>query len=459
MDRAAGAVLDGDGWGMQRMASVAGLAKRAGWNVIDQVMSALSNMLLMVFVARALDDATGFGAFSLAFVVYGVAVSVAKAFVGQPLQMRHSADTPEAFRAAVRASQSTALWLGVLGGVASAAFALFMGLDDPVGAAFIALAPCLPALVMQDSLRMAFFAEGRADRAALIDFVRMVLQFGLLFAAIALGWTGVGLLTLTWGVAAIISTAVGLWVLRTTPGLFAAGTWMHEQKDLTGYLVIEYLLGLGSAQFGVLMIAPLASTADVGAMRAVQTLLGPLNILGTAALAFAVPEISRRAHMRAPARIKALIAVSGVMTAAAALYVTTLLLLPDAVGEALFRSSWQGAAPVLLPMGLNSIFSCMGVGSAVTLYGMGLARKTAKLNTLRAPVLLGLMALGTIWFGAVGAGWALAAVELLFFPFWLVTAIRAAHERDRDADAGSPEDREVPLESGADTLVDGDTRS
>ena len=82
------------------MANVMGLARRAGWNVIDQVMSALSNMLLMVFVARALDK-TAFGAFAMAFVAYGVAVALSKAMVGQPLQMRHSADSPEAFRRAV----------------------------------------------------------------------------------------------------------------------------------------------------------------------------------------------------------------------------------------------------------------------------------------------------------------------------------------------------------------------
>ncbi|WP_313025299.1 hypothetical protein [Mobilicoccus sp.] len=414
------------------MANVMGLARRAGWNVIDQVMSALSNMLLMVFVARALDK-TAFGAFAMAFVAYGVAVAVSKAMVGQPLQMRHSADSPEAFRRAVRTSQGTAAWLGLVGSVICVAVWAFV--PGPVGAAFLALAPCLPALTMQDSCRMAFFAAGRADRAALIDFVRMVLQFALLFGAIALGWTSVGILTLTWGIAGLVSAAVGLALLKSPPSLFGAGEWLGEQKDITGYLLAEYILGLGAAQFGTLLIAPLSSPADVGAMRAVQTLLGPLNILGTAALAFAVPELSRRAHMRAPSRIKAMILASGVMTAVSSGYVIVLLLLPDGVGRALFTDSWAGAQPVLLPMGINAIAASAGIGAAVTLYGMGLAQKTFKLNVLRAPLLLGLMCLGAVQYGAVGAGWALATVELLFLPFWAVTAVRASRRHDRDRDA------------------------
>ncbi|MDO5628841.1 MAG: hypothetical protein Q4G43_11025 [Mobilicoccus sp.] len=440
------------------MASVLGLARRAGWNVIDQGMSAVSNMLLMIFVAQALNDSTQFGAFAVGFVVYGVAIAVAKALIGQPLTMRHSADAPETFRQAVRTSQGTAIWLGLLGAVICVAVGFWV--DGPIGAALFALAPCLPALLMQDCLRMSFFASGRAEYAALIDFVRMVLQFALLFGAIALGWTTVGILTLTWGIAGLISAVVGLYLLRTMPSMIGAKDWVVEQKDITGFLMAEYLLGLGAAQFGILLIAPLSSEADVGAIRAVQTLLGPLNVLGTAALAFAVPELSRRGVMRAKARIRAGLMVSGAMGGIAAVYVVVLLLLPDPVGEWLFRDSWRGAADVLLPMGINSIASCLGVGAAVTLYGMGLARKTFQLNILRAPLLLGLMAYGTVQAGALGAAVALAVVETLFLPFWVITAVRASHRRDAENDAAaqaqqSQADGEAPNGPAA----DGDPRA
>lgn len=405
------------------------LAKRAGWNVIDQGMSAVANMLLMVVVARAVNDASAFGAFSIAFVVYGVGISVAKAMVGQPLQMKYSDTSGEEFRQAVRNSQGTAAGVGILGGIVCAGVGFVIG--GPVGAALIALAPCLPALLMQDSCRMAFFANGRAEYAALIDFVRMVLQFAFLFAAIYAGYHDVGILTLTWGLAGAISAAVGLYLLRAAPRMRGAVVWVREQRELNGYLLAEYLLGLGAAQFGILLVAPLASEADVGALRAAQTVLGPLNILGTAAFAFAIPELARRSHLGFRARIQAMVAVSAVMGTIAGLWVVLLLLLPDAVGEQLFRASWSGAQEVLLPMGLNSIASALGVGAAVSLYGMALAQKTFRLNMFRAPLLLGLMVWGTLQAGATGAAWALATVETLFLPFWVYTAVRSSREHAR----------------------------
>ncbi|WP_168583014.1 MATE family efflux transporter [Gephyromycinifex aptenodytis] len=414
------------------------LAKRASWNVIDQGMSALANMLLMVVVARAVNDEGAFGAFAIAFVVYGVGVAVAKAMVGQPLQMKYSDTTGEDFRRAVRNSQGTAALIGILGGLTSAGAGLAIG--GSVGAALIALAPCLPALLMQDSCRMAFFANGRADYAALIDFVRMVLQFAFLFLAIFAGYQNVGILTLTWGVAGAISAGVGLYLLRAAPRMRGAMVWVREQRELNGYLMAEYLLGLGAAQFGILLVAPLASEADVGALRAAQTVLGPLNILGTAAFAFAIPELARRSHLGFKARMQAMVAVSGFMGIISTVWVVGLLLLPDAVGDALFRASWRGAQEVLLPMGLNSIASCLGVGAAVSLYGMALANKTFRLNMFRAPILLGLMVWGTLEAGATGAAWALACVETLFLPFWAITAVRSSREHAERMAARKPED-------------------
>lgn len=425
---------------------LSGLAKRASWNVIDQGMSALANMLLMVVVARAVNDESAFGAFAIAFVVYGVGVAVAKALVGQPLQMKYSDTTGEEFRRAVRNSQGTAAWIGILGGIVC--LGVGFGIGGSVGEALIALAPCLPALLMQDSCRMAFFANGRAEYAALIDFVRMVLQFAFLFLAIYGGFHNVGVLTLTWGVAGAISAGVGLYLLRAAPRMRGAVVWVREQRELNGYLMAEYLLGLGAAQFGILLVAPLASEADVGALRAAQTVLGPLNILGTAALAFAIPELSRRTNLSFKARMQALVAISGFMGTVATLWVVGLLLLPDAVGDELFRASWRGAQEVLLPMGLNSIASCLGVGAAVSLYGMALANKTFRLNMYRAPLLLGLMVWGTLEAGATGAAWALAAVETMFLPFWAITAVRSS--RDHAARKAAEKAEADLIEKGVD---------
>lgn len=408
------------------VASFVGLAKRAGWNVVDQGLSALGNMLLMIVVARTVD-ADAFGAFSVGFLIYGIAVAIGKAVVGQPLQILHSADSLSDFRVAVAKGQGVTIWLGAIFGLLCALFGVL--LSGALAEALLAVAVCLPLLMAQDVLRMAFFAQGRADHATLIDFVKVVAQFALLFALIWAGVHNVGLLTLSWGVAAVISAVTGMYVLRCRPQLRGAWAWVGRQRQLTKYLLAEYTLGLGAAQFGSMLVPVLGTTRDAGAVRAGQTLLGPLNVLWTAALAFAVPEISRRPRMGPRRRIQAMSAVSGAMTLISLTYVTVLLLLPDAAGVQLFGDSWTGAQSVLVALGINAVASALGSGPGAMMLGMGLAKKTYRLNLVKAPILLGLLIPGTLMFGAPGAAWAMAISESVILPFWTYTAVQGARGR------------------------------
>jgi len=106
-------------------------------------------------------------------------------------------------------------------------------------------------------------------------------------------------------------------------------------------------------------------------------------------------------------------------------YVALMLLLPDTVGVALFGSSWAGAAAVLLAMGLSSVSSSLANGPAGMLYGLGQARATFRINLAKGPVLLLALLVSTWAAGAVGAAWALAAVEALVLPSWIVALRRA----------------------------------
>ncbi len=405
------------------MASLAGLAKRAGWNIADQALSALGNMLLVVVVARAVD-ADAFGAFAVGFLIYGIAVAVGKAVVGQPLAILHSSDSLPDFRMAVAKGQGVTIWLGAAFGLLCAVFGVL--LSGAIAHVLLAVAICLPLLMAQDVLRMAFIAQGRADHATLIDFVKVGAQFALLFALLWVGVDEVGLLTLSWGAAAVMSAVVGMVVLRSRPVLRGSRAWVARQGKLTKYLLAEYSLGLGAAQFGSMLVPMLGTTRDAGAIRGGQTLLGPLNVLWTAALAFAIPEISRRRAMSPVRRLQAMSAISGAMTVTALCYVGLLILLPDTVGAELFGASWAGAQSVLVPLGINSVASALGSGPGAMMLGMGLAKKTFRLNLVKAPILLGLLVPGTLLHGATGAAWAMAISECVLLPFWTYVAVRGA---------------------------------
>ena len=398
------------------------LVGRLGGNLFDQALSAISNVVLAVVVARSVD-AEGFGAFSIAFVVYGITFAARKAIVGQPLQIRHSASGPDELRRhtadAAGATVTIAVGLAVITALSGVA------LGGSTGDALLALGVWLPCLLLQDCCRMAFFAADRPWSSAAIDATWALVQFPLLAWLILSGQTSMWALIGAWGMGAGVSALVGLMLLQVVPQVGRALRWIRGQAQLAGYLFAEYVLGLGAAQVSLLIVAVMIGEAGVGSLRAAQVLLGPLGILGTAAFQFSVPEVAR-SEDRSPGRMRRFAAsISGGLLVLHLAYVTVLLLMPQSLGVQLFGDSWAGANVVLLAMAVASCFSCLANGPAGVLYGLGWARSTFRVNLFKGPLLLLAVPLATSMWQANGAAWALAAVEATILPFWVVTLIRA----------------------------------
>ncbi len=389
--------------------------RKAGWNLGDQILSAASNVLLSIVVARSVDKHV-FGAFAIAFVVFGVGIALARSIVGQPLQIRYAAAPPAAQHAALGRAHGLAVVLGLAGGALCALASI--PLSGSLSQALLALSICLPGLLLQDSQRLTFFAIGKSWGAVVIDVVWTVVQFAALAILISTGHTSIDKLILAWGASAALAALVGSVMLRVVPRIGAWLAWLREVKDLIRYLLAEYILGLGASQISVLLVGVIAAPQAVGAIRAAQTLLGPLNILGGACFNFTVPEIARRTHLTASQRVLAGHAVSGLMGSATIVYVTILLLIPDWMGQEIFKDSWAGAAVVLLPLGISALFSSLANGLAGVLYGLGRADRTFRINLYKAPVIV-IAVLGGTWLGgAVGAGWGMAVAEAFVLPFW-----------------------------------------
>jgi O-antigen/teichoic acid export membrane protein len=222
-------------------------------------------------------------------------------------------------------------------------------------------------------------------------------------------------------------------VLRVRPRLTAGLSWVRDERKLTGYLLGEYVFGLGASQLAILLVGVLASPSAVGSLRAAQVLLGPLGVIGAAAFQFAVPEIARRPELSPRRRTLFGLGVSGGLGLITLVYGICLLAMPDRVGLALFGDSWRGAAAVLLAMSVSSLASSLANGPAGVLYGMGQARATFRLNLAKGPLLLVVVLFTTWQWGAVGAAWGLAFVEAAVLPAWWLT-LRDALRRRPSAD-------------------------
>ncbi len=399
---------------------------------MDQGLSAASNLVLSVIVARTLS-AGEFGAFAVAFLVFGFLIATTRAVIGQPLQITFSGEPPALWAAATRSAVAASLVLGAASGLVVVATGA--ALSGTTGHALIAVGICLPGLLAQDTCRLAFFSSGRAKQAAFNDGLWTVLEFAGLGAALALGVKNEVVFIVCWGGAAGVAAVVAIRLLRTTPQFRGCLRWMFGQRRLTGYLFAEHLLGEGLGQIGILAVGATGTASDVGSIRAGQVLLGPLNVIMTAVSIFGIPEIAKRRSMGRRQRVRFCWAMSLGMCAVTLAYIALVLLLPDRVGTMLFGDTWSGAQSVLVPLSALAVAVAIGAGPGVTLYGMGRARTTFGLNLLKAPTLVVLLALG-IWLGGVvGAASALAATEAVMLPFLIWKTRQAINSVDAEPGA------------------------
>ena len=94
--------------------AIPSIARRAGWNLVDQVISSGTNAVLSILIARSVDE-TAFGSFAVAFTVFGFLVGASQAVSTSPLGVRFTTASPAAFLDACRRPRWTAFTLGFAG--------------------------------------------------------------------------------------------------------------------------------------------------------------------------------------------------------------------------------------------------------------------------------------------------------------------------------------------------------
>ena len=394
-----------------------GLLRRAGWNLADQLLSAATNAALSFTVARAVG-VTGFGAFAAGFTVFTLVIGVGRALVGQPLQIRYSTASERTTADAVARGMGTIIAVTIPVSLGCALTGLLIG--GILRSTLLAFAVVLPGLVLQDNCRSVFFARARADLATLNDALWAVIQFGTVALLIVTDHASAWSLTLAWGWSALICSALGLSQLKAFPQVSAAGGWIHEHRDLVGYLVADFLLGAGALQGGILLIGAFIGLDDLGSIKAAQVLTGPLGVLVGAAMAFGLPEVSRRSTLSSARRWQLAIAVSTVMSLAGLVYAGILLLIPDGFGEVLFGDTWTGASDVLLPVSLVAVFAAGCLGPVIVILALGQSKATFRLTVIEAVMVLTVLLAGAELDGVVGAAWGLSIQQAILIPLWFL---------------------------------------
>jgi O-antigen/teichoic acid export membrane protein len=418
------------------------LVRRLGWGVADQVLSSFTNFAVGLLIVRMFGIAA-FGGFAIAFTTYTVALNISRGLATDPLVVRYSGSTGPTWERVVRESTGTALVVGFLTGVVCVVAGFLVGdaLGPGVGHAVVGVGVALPGLLLQDAWRYAFFASGRGGHAFLSDLVWAAAQL-VAFAAIA--WfdvASIAVLVLGWGGAASVAALVGVAQAGLVPRPARALRWIRGNRDLGTRYLAENLVISGGTQLRTFGVGAVAGLSSVGALRANELLLGPVNIIQYGLEIVVLPDAVRavRESVRRFVRICVLFGVA--LTVLTLLWGGALLLLPDQVGELILGPSWWEASPLLLPMVLWTASSALTNGANVGLRALAAARRSVNTRVVTASLMLGSCLGGAALAGASGAAWGLAMSGAVSAAVWWWQFSRGLRERSAGGTSGGAPER------------------
>ncbi|MFE6609465.1 hypothetical protein [Amycolatopsis sp. NPDC057786] len=377
------------------------MAGRLSWGLGDQAVSSLTNFAVGLVVARSLGT-FAFGMFSLAWVTYGVVLNLSRGLATDPMMVRFSAVSEEAWRRAVSRAAGTAIGVGLATGLVSVIVG-FLAVR-PLGGVFVALGVVLPGLMLQDAWRFALFAKGDGRKAFVNDTVWGVALIPAL--GIASHFGTVVAFVLAWGLAGAVAAVYGLFQTGIVPKLSEMTGWVKEQRDLSVRYLIENVSNAGSSQLRAYGLGAIAGITAVGAVRGAEQLLGPFLALLMGLSLTTVAEGARVLH-RAPHRLKHFCVVLGGGQAGAALLwgLGLLLLVPHDVGRWIMGSVWDAAEPLILPVTLSVTAAGFIAGAAAGLRALGNAKRSLRSQLVASVGYVVFGIVGAYLDGAEGAAW------------------------------------------------------
>jgi hypothetical protein len=320
--------------------------------------------------------------------------------------------------------------VGLLAGIVCLPIGWLVGGSN--GSSFLALALFMPCLLVQDAWRYAFFTADRGRQAFLNDLlwaIALVPLFGLLVAS---DRRSTAAFMIAWGVGASIAAAAGAVQAGLLPHPSRSVQWLRDQGDLTSRYLVELVAFSGSVQLYFYGIGVIAGLAAVGAIRAGQLLLGPLNVFTMGIGMMAVPEAVRALQVSLRRLWWTSVVISGVLTAAVVTWGLVVLLMPSRLGEAILGLAWEPARAVLLPLVVMQALNSANTGAFVGLRALAAVRRSVRARLFASISFVSGALGGAAVDGATGAAWGLAIAAGVNDLVWWWQLRGAFHEHRGD---------------------------
>jgi len=237
---------------------------------------------------------------------------------------------------------------------------------------------------------------------------------------------------------------------RVIPQPLRTRDWWREHIDLGPRFITEVIARTAGGQLSTYGIGLAAGLFAVGALRAAQLIIGPIQVLFLGIGLMAVPE-GVRALEHSLGRLRRLALV---MSAVLALFTigwgVIALLVPESMGVALLGSTWIPARAVLVPVIVGQIGSVLTAGPGMGLRALAAASVSLRVNMIVSIILVVLSVGGAILAGTPGAAWGLALASLAAAVIWW----RAFQvEMRRQTIMRTPGAGETPVSRSRETMV------
>jgi O-antigen/teichoic acid export membrane protein len=395
---------------------------QAHWGLLDQGLSAGTNLLLAVVVARTVSS-TEFGAFALVYAVFIVLVPLLRSTGPTVLAIEHAGSAGPALTAAVRGAAGYALGTGLLLGGAAAAVGVLVG--GLLGPPLVVLGVTLPLLLLQDTWRGVFLAKGDPCSALRNDAVWVAVMLTLLAPMLLLhAEPPVWVFLAVWAAGGVAGAAFGARQLRLLPAVRLPHVWLREHRPLALPLLVAELLTQVPPHLAYVLLPLVADLHELGVLRASYLFFGPLGLLYQGLGALALPDAVRASDPRRTHRL-ALRLTAALMTVAVA-WGIAVVLCPDSVGRAVVGEAWEGSQTTRLLLAVSLVAEAALVGPRVVLSARRLPGRLLLGRLYGGPVLLvTAIVLGAVH-GAPGAaaGFVLGYLTAAAVSWWQVLAVR-----------------------------------
>jgi O-antigen/teichoic acid export membrane protein len=389
-------------------------------------MSSVSNFLLTITVLAAADRVE-FAIFSLCITTYLLVSQLARSSSSVPLMILYSGEGGRSPLSEVRAAVGVSVMVGLASAGILAVVAAAAGREPEQ---FLIVGVAMPLLLYQDAVRHVAFSRLQPQVAAFNDGLRLVLQVGGSLAAFWTGWATVPVLLALWGSSGVVAGLAAGARLGLGPGVAGSVRWLRTHRRLCEKLVLEFLLNNGSFYLLLYGLALLAGIAELGRLRAAQTLIGPVIVVLLAGNALGIPE-SFRVRQDGPRLRRLGVVLSAGLASAAALWGAAVYGLLPLFGPRFFPTTWAGARPLLPVLTIFAGAVGVSIGASSVLRALGenawivRGRAVSGALTLLLGLPLSRMA------GAQGALNALAGTEILFAAAACLRLARSSGFRDK----------------------------